>query len=133
NMTSKLNDRIAKAKGWTRSEKRVPFTNLRYDPEIWCVHKYTHWHNPKGKPAPRPDFTGTLEGVAGMLRGLCNREREIGSTKRWYITHTPNGYTCQRAVGVEVWESYTSEQFGLCVGEAWLSVFGEEAADGSTN
>lgn len=118
------NERIALARRWTWQEQA--------DAAFYVgghKHGFTHWRNPDGKPLDVPDYVGTLEGVSEMLRGLNDWERSIGSIKRWYITHVPNGFTCQRRIGVEVWESYTSKEPGDCVGDAWLSMFGKEAAD----
>ena len=127
------NARIALATGWTWHEE-----DFFLAPDFGSVPELrTHWLAPIAKgeryavPGTPPDYVGTLEGVSEMLRGLNDWERSIGSIKRWYITHVPNGFTCQRRIGVEVWESYTSKEPGDCVGDAYLSVFGKEDADAS--
>jgi hypothetical protein len=67
-MTTDLNDRIAKAKGWSYEE-------VEYHIGKPFVSKW--WHNPEGKPAIRSDFIGTLEGLAALIRDLNDRGAQI--------------------------------------------------------
>jgi len=116
---SDINDRIAKVKGWEWSEKKLVVTN-RHGIGCW----FTHWRNPQGEPAnaPPPDFTGTLEGMAGLMREIM----EEGQHLVW--TPQVDGYMCADADWPRLlcWFSGLDRP-GDCVGEAYLSV--KEAGD----
>ena len=130
-----INDRIAIAKGWTYGEElRISSRKMGYVP--------THWCNPEGKPAMRPDFTGTLEGATGMLRELQEAQHRKKKALRrrpdvylhWSWRYVPQEkvYDCdlrnQSGYRHRVFESPVDRP-GHCVGEAYMSVFGKEADD----
>jgi len=136
-----LNDHIAEAKGWTWSEERLSFVK-GYDGAFSTAPRFnTNWRNPEGKPALRPDFTGTLEGVSGMLRELNARAgyRQYwvwGVNTKGLIDAPRDAYYCARhgtASHNMYLESFWSPPDcpGDCVGEAYMSVLGKEAADAS--
>ena len=110
-----INDRIALAKGWTY-----------YEYEERDVAR--SWFDPKGASRSRLDWTGTLEGVSGMLREL----HEAGRRCSWsYNIHT-HKYICIEDTEFfddDVIAESPEDHPGDCVGDAWLSV--KEAADGS--
>ena len=123
-----INSQIAFKRGWTWSEHALRFVDTQGGTQQ-PTPSWTHWQSPQGYASHCPDYVGTVQGVSIMIQALNDWERSIGSTKRWYITHVPNGFTCQRRVGVEAWDSYTSKHLGCCVGEAYVST--KEAADES--
>ena len=137
------NDRIALAKEW----KWVEFPSL-----IAPYHSVdgltsfrssvpTHWYNPEAEPAMRPDFVGTLEGVSGMLRELNEHAKAHGQHWVWSYDDDawPNHdydrcYYCAKQ-GLSIHKSQPLPVFlspddrpGNCVGDAYLSAFGKEAA-----
>lgn len=119
------NDCIAKAMGWTWDDELVKALWFGYlGRPLPKFTPLTHWRNPEGKPAVRPDFIGTLGGVAGMLRIL-------GPEWSWGWDGTQ--YVCRQ----DEEDAWPAKEFfspsdcpGDCVGEAYMSVFGKEAADG---
>ena len=132
---SALNDRIAKAKGWVwgETERLLPHHRLGHFPP-----NTTQWCNSEGNPAMRPDFAGTVEGVAGMMRDLQERETpESVPDYDWALRWNPlfqlwdmwavGGSSHKRLV---VFQSRKEEGFGVAVGRAYLFVFGKEATNG---
>ena len=123
-----LNDRIALAKGWRHTEKPLKALWFGYlgrkSPKFAPL---TYWRNPEGEPAIRPDFVGTLEGVAGLMRELGS-EWDWGwdSMKRWCCWH---GFDYRFA---DLVFFSPADCPGDCVGDAWLSVFGKENVDANT-
>ena len=119
---SDLNDRIAIAKGWT-----------------WQDDKWFPWHNATGGLATLPDYVGTLEGVAGMLREL--NERAKANDQYWWwgvnvrrLVDAPrNAFICVRhgiaehTLFLVPWFWSPDDRPGDCVGAAYMFVFGKEA------
>lgn len=126
-----LNDRIAKAKGWTYHEwyEEAGLPETRSE-----IPLHTHWRNPSYQIAPRPDFTGALRGVAGMLRELNEHEHKdrITSYSLYWSLPEHKWFVMEKAhltdVTYNIWWS-PKDRPGDCVGEAWMSVFGKEPAD----
>lgn len=125
-----LNTRIAFSKEWTYGEElHISSREMGYMP--------THWCNPEGTPATRPDFTGTLEGVAGMMSNLNSRAGECwvwmvdaeGETGTQYMQENPAH--CFRIDSSAPLHGprfdSPADRPGDCVGEAWMSVFRKEA------
>jgi len=120
-MSNDLNSRIAIAKGWQRT------------PIVWI--------DPDGHIAFRPDYVGTLEGVAELMRDLNERAGKNHQSWEWgyngdFTTERTFWYHCQRRdaeykplsafVSRANWPTH-------CIAEAWLSVFEkEETADADT-
>ena len=133
---SDRNSRIALVKGWTY----IPLA----DRVGSFVQRFgTGWRNPKGEPATRPDFTGTLEGVAGLLRQLQeDQHRKEKALRRrpdvylhWSWRYVPQEkiYACDlRNQSGYRHRSFDSpdDRPGDCVGEAYMSV--KEATGAST-
>lgn len=133
---SDLNDRIAKAKGWTRvaASKEKPAQHWP-DGFIWM---FPHWLDVNGRPHGHvPDFTGTLEGVAGLMRELQQKQDRIDernpycsidgrSVWSWrYLTHRKQYFcTCKNAITQTEYAGFTSpdDRPGDCVGEAYLTM-----------
>ena len=92
---SDRNARIALAKGWSMAQVQI---------------------------GARPDFVGTLEGVAGMLR-------ELGS--EWQCGAHNMGFACFRGLNAGPDEFFASPhtRLGDCVGDAWLSEHGKEVKE----
>jgi len=137
-MPTDLNDRIALAKGWTWSKKRLSFVK-GYDGPLSTAPRFnTNWRNPEGKPAKRPDFTGTVQGVDGMMRELNETRAEDVKYYDWSLRwsalfqiwdfYGDDEITEERRVQLQ---STKEEGSGIAVGNAYLSVFEKEAADGS--
>ena len=132
-MTTDLNDNIAIAKGWAYEDVEYHIGGPFIDRQ---------WINPEGEPAMRPDFTGTIEGVAGMMREL-NKPRSIwDKTHRWsfYWDRLAKEFVCEEkiyvpeagpAFRIQTGRSFFSpgDRPGDCEGEAWLSVFGKDEDD----
>lgn len=135
---SDINDRIAERKGWTwdtetaylLTKPPVPFRVLAMNEP----HEYetTRWVNPEGKPAVCPDFTGTLEGMSGLLWELGPQ----WAWGPWYggWNNQPNVWTCFEKNHQVLDEGRESHSFfsskdrpGDCVGKAWLSIFGKDS------
>ena len=125
-------DRIAKAKGWTYGEElHISSREMGYMP--------THWRNAEGVLAVRPDFTGTLEGMAGLLSNLNSRPGECwvwmvdakGGTGTQYMQENPAHCFRIDSSAPLHGPRFDSprERPGDCVGAAWMSVFGKEADD----
>ena len=142
-----LNDRIALAKGWRHTEKPLKALWFGYlgrkSPKFTPL---TYWLNPKGKPAIRPDYVGTLEGVSGLLLELNKPCSIWAKTRRWlwYWDRLAKKFVCQEELyvwgaspafriqkGCQFWSP--DNRPGDCVGNAWLSVFEKEATDASTD
>lgn len=126
-MTRAINDRIALAKGWTWTGHLSPL------PEQ-CNY-YSEWLNPRGRVDFRPDFVGTLEGVAGMMRelnereqppmywtwGYCPLEETVPQSPCYIVTrHYGQVYCTVRAHS-------NPDRPADCIGEAWMSEIGKEA------
>ncbi len=87
-----------------------------------------------------PDFTNTLEGVAGMMWELNEHQKTnplpFLANYRWSWKWVPeeSAYLCKKADGGGSWEyplCYSpKDRPGDCVGDAYMSVFGKEADDG---
>jgi len=139
------NARIALANGWRRAcyRQRTPHPN-RCEKELgpWCetcpLNVWEEWIDPAGKPTKRPDFVGTLEGVAGMMRELQARRRPM-SQWAWYWNDRKQRFEMRYAAWrrslfrrqvLAVFHS-PSDRPGDCVGDAWLSVFEKKVADAS--
>ena len=107
-----LNARIALAKGWT-----------------WQDVKWFAWHDPKDRLGTPPDYVGTLKGVAGLMK-------QMGSDWGWgwyfgsWVCFEKNHKTLDEGRELLVFFSPEDNPFH-CVGDAWLSVFGEESNAGS--
>lgn len=122
---SDLNDRIARAKGYTHEGR------LNWHPVVRA------WFRPDGTYQGKvPDFTGTLEGVAGMLREL--NEKAYPNTWAWTYEARWPGETlseCYAMTLIEPWGHGTTDfvspvdRPGDCVGDAYMSVFGKEETD----
>lgn len=124
---SNLNSRIAIAKGWKRGKKRLSFVKGYNGPLSTAPRFNTNWRNPEGKPAIRPDFVDTLEGLAGMMR-------ELGHAWVWYFDERILKWCCYRRyhdsrVGTGGQFQSDPEHPGDCVGEAYMGILGKEAAD----
>lgn len=127
-MTTALNDRIAEAQGWRRTVTGNKLKGV-----------FIFWRNPEGKPAIRPDFTGTLEGLAGMMRELQEDQhrKEKALLRRpdvylhWSWRYVPQEkvYACdlrnQSGYRHRTFDS-PDDRPGDCVGEAYMSVFDKE-------
>lgn len=135
-MTSEINDRIAKVKGWRLSEwyedSGVPGTRSK-------TPLHTHWYNPAKELeiAGPPDFTSTLSGVAGMLRELhgwmwywirLDDARPGSPMHKRIMEYGIGAFVCRRGLQVDFFLS-PLERPGDCVGEAYMSVFGKEAVN----
>jgi len=119
---SEINDRIAKAKGWTWE---------------WCHFEieedHAVWVNPDGYAAMRPDYVGTLEGVAGLMRELQSQRRPV-SQWTWYWNDRKRCFAMRHAAWrrrpfrrqVHAVFYSPKDRPSDCVGRAWLSVFGKE-------
>ena len=101
-------------------------------------YQWTHWRDPQGYWRALPDYVGTLEGMAGLMREL--NEKAYPSYWEWgYCPVNERGlyahYYIQRRASngrrVAKFES-PADRSGDCVGDAWLSVFEKEAVDAST-
>lgn len=123
-----LNARIALAKGWTYQ-----------DIDLWKQPAAVRlWYDPNGKQRGHPDYVGTLEGVAGLMRELQARRKPM-SQWAWYWNEWKQRFVIlhaawrHRLFGRQVHAVFYSDidHPGDCVGEAYLSIF-EEAADAST-
>jgi len=103
------NARIAIAKGWTFD------AGIIYHVPV----EGTSWRNPQDEPALLPDYVGTLAGVA-MLR------RELGEA--WCLGRDIERWLCYRGENCGPEEFFWSpdDRPGDCVGDAWLSVFGQK-------
>ena len=103
---SDQNARIALAKGWTWNEGQC------------------QWVSPIGERRACPDYVGTLEGVAGLMREMmdCSDDLYI-----WAPQMTC--WICANHDWSQCWHS-DLEHPGDCVGEAYLSM--KEVADAST-
>ena len=136
---SDRNARIALAKGWT--VKSNPALDLRGQPIIWKgMPAYKHaWYTPGGKyhGDTSPDYVGTLEGVAGMMRELQARRRPM-SQWAWYWNDRKQRFEMRYAAWrrslfrrqvLAVFHS-PSDRPGDCVGDAYLAM--KEGADAST-
>lgn len=114
---SDINDRIAKAKGWCLSEwyedPGVPGTRSE-------TPLHTHWYNPSKEMAERPDYVGTVEGLAGLMQEMM----EEGFHPVW--TPQREGYMCADTSWSHCWFS-DLEHPGDCVGDAYLSEHRKEA------
>lgn len=137
-----LNRRIAKAKGWKWSNKRLSFVKGYNGALSTAPRCNTNWLNPEGKPAIRPDFTGTLEGVSGMLRELqekqYRKERALPHPPdvrlHWSWRYLPQEkvYRCtlkNQGCGRYILFESPEDRPGDCVGKAYMSVFGKEEAN----
>lgn len=129
-----LNSQIALRKGWTWDEQGESVT---YQVGIMWADDIAHWQDPEGRWAMGvPDYVGTLEGVAGMLREL-NELRDQSGDRRWFWwSYSPylNEYQC----GTELFRLFpilarsNKDRPGDCVGDAWLSEHGKEVVDASS-
>ncbi|MFH1484683.1 MAG: hypothetical protein ABIH46_01305 [Chloroflexota bacterium] len=132
------NSRIALAKGWTWLD--IP--EMAEDAEGYAVSPLvlTHWRNPAGKPELLPDWTGTLEGMAELMRELNERAKARsqhwvwGSNVGGLVSGPRDGYYCAKhGLGGDYFKWFWSdkEHPGDCVDDAWLSVFEEESNAGA--
>lgn len=122
-MTSDLNDRIAKAKGWRYMihDVQMGIVVSSPHPELSPEHPgLAIWYDSQNRRSDRLDFTGTVEGLAGMMR-------ELGG--HWVWGWSGRGFVCSRGENCSSDEYFCSppDRPGDCVGEAWLSVFEKEA------
>lgn len=68
-----LNSRIALKKRWAWEEGLLKALWFGYlGRPLPKYARFTHWRNPEGKPARRPDYVGTLEGLAGLMREIVD-------------------------------------------------------------
>lgn len=137
-----INSQIALRKGWTWDEKpwfrTKPGAIPHYDrwlEEDLIEKKMTHWINPERKPAIRPDFVGTLEGVAGLMRELQARRKPM-SQWAWYWNDKKQRFVMRHAAWLrrfpfrrQVHAIFYSpkDRPAHCVGEAWLAMMEEHA------
>jgi len=129
-----LNDRIAKAKGWTWIARepvietgwgRLDLRQL--SPDVG------EWRDPRGQVDFRPDFTGTLKGLAGLMQELQSRRKPM-SQWAWYWNERKQRFVMRyawfrrRLFRRQIHATFYSpkDRPGDCVGEAWLSVFEKE-------
>lgn len=124
-----INSQIALKKGWMWEEElHICSAEMGYAP--------SHWRNPEGQPAIRPDFTGTLQGVAQLMQELQSRRKPM-SQWAWYWNDRKQRFVMRHACfrrrlfRRQIHAIFYSPKHdpGLCVGTGWLSVFGREAAD----
>ena len=116
-----INSRIALVKGWRLDTRQY------------------QWISPEGERRSRPDYVGTLEGVAGMMRELQAR-RKPGSQWAWYWNEWKQRFVMRHSAWRrslfrrQVHAVFYSDidHPGDCVGEAWLSMFEKEGADAGT-
>lgn len=127
-----INNHIALAKGWTIDKdwltEFTPFT---------CPNIY--WFNPEGKRVLRPDYVGTLKGMAQLMQELQSRRKPMsqwawywnGRKQRFVMRHA---WFRRRLFRRQIHAIFHSreDQSGRCVGSAWLSVFGKETTDASS-
>ncbi|HUV93894.1 MAG TPA: hypothetical protein VMX14_03570 [Anaerolineae bacterium] len=132
------NARIALAMGWTWDEKpwlrTKPGAIPQYDKwldEDLIEKEITHWLNPEGKPAMRPDYVGTLEGVAGLMRELGHHWKWGWNGFEW-VCFRELSYDPDDPYDPDEWFRSPDDRPGYCIGDAWMSVFGNEATDGNT-
>lgn len=98
----------------------------------------------KGESATPTDYTGTLEGVAGLMRELQQEQDRQDSLKPylhmdggaiWFWRYFPRRkeYLCMSENELDhicyVGFASPEDRPGDCVGEAWLSVCGKEEID----
>lgn len=114
-----LNSQIAFKKGWTWNEElHICSADRGYAP--------SHWRDPEGEPAVRPDFVGTLEGMSELMRDLC----ETGLRFRWYWVEGPSTdpsakqFVCYSPDFLYLTRS-PFEHSGVCLGEMWVKVRGQ--------
>ena len=136
-MTTDLNDRIALAKGWTVKIRPGidPYTGQQV---IWKgvpVERHD-WRNPDGQYQGHCplNFTGTLEGMAGMMRELNERAVKAGNLWDWQWHPWQRCYRIRLieiATGQLIHRGFDSrdDHPGDCVGEAYISVFGKDKDD----
>ena len=124
---SDINDRIAIAEGWEWRPKAQMYVSPNGSLYADAV----------------PDFTGTLEGVAGMMRELRHWHLSwVTLDATWHMLpvwrervarHGAGAWVCKRyRDGIGVADDFFASAFerpGDCVGEARLSVFGKEAGN----
>lgn len=133
-----ISDRVALAKGWKLSkwyeDPDVPETRSE-------TPLHTHWYNPAMCLADRPDYVGTVAGLAELMQDLQSRRKPM-SQWTWYWNDKKKRFVMRHAAWLprlpqalwfrkQIHAVFYSpkDQPGLCVGKAWLSVFGKEAAD----
>jgi len=121
--TTDLNSRIALAKGWTWHEE-----SFFLAPDFGTLPELrTHWLVPildgerYAEPGIPPDYVGTLEGLAGLMREMA----EAGRYCSWgYDIHT-RMYNCIEDTEFfddELMAESPPDRPGDCVGEAYLSM-----------
>ena len=131
-----LNARIALVKGWTWHEEPLRTRDpARYEAGL----REPHWVATNGLPWPRPDFVGTLDGIAGLMRELQEEQARKNEARLyctdarlvWSWTYLPHRkeYVCilENEDGYE-YEGFVSpiDHPGDCVGDAWMSEKGKE-------
>jgi len=131
------NSRIALAKGWTFHEwyEEAGRPETRSETPL-----HTHWRNPSYEIAEPRDYVGTLKGVAGLMREL-QATRKPMSQWAWYWNDKKQRFVMRHAAWLrrfpfrrQIHAIFYSpkDRPGNCVGQAWLSMFEEEAANAST-
>ena len=137
------NSRIALAKRWTYHAIAVCCAQAC---SVWEPDIYTHWSDPSGTYRELPDYVGTVEGLAGLMREL-QQEQDRRDNLNPYV-HMDGGaiwfwrYFARRKEYLCISEnefdrtyhagfSSPEDRPGDCVGEAYLSMF-EAAADANT-
>jgi len=119
------NDRIAIAKGWILRPADYP-----YRPALW--------QKPDGSVAvSHPNFTGTQQGVDGMMRELNQTKAEDAKpyynwSLQWSALFQIRDFYGEDEITGErrvQFQSTKKEGSGIAVGKAYVSVFGKEADD----
>lgn len=131
------NARIALCKGWTWTGKLAPL------PEQ-CNY-YSEWLDPTGRVDFLPHYVDSLAGCAELLWELNERAAKRGEwwdwsycTDMWPIRDFNTGYRCAKKTSTVLAPLFLpvflspDDRPGDCIGEAWMSVHGKEAADAST-
>ena len=108
-----VNERIALAKGWIRlAEPQLASA---------AIDDFTSFAHPKtGRPAQLPDWVGTLEGVAELLKELS-----VGRCSTWCLIPIDGaGWRCANLRTLSSDRRFMAplDQPGECVAKAYLSV-----------
>ena len=131
-VSNDINDRIALAKGWKLSEWYEDAGRPETRSEIPL---HTHWYNSAMRLMARPDYVGTVAGLAELMRDLQSRRKPL-SQWAWYWNEQKQRFATRHAAWGRWWRlAYRNQihaifysrkdQPGLCVGKAWMSVFGK--------
>ncbi|MFH1484684.1 MAG: hypothetical protein ABIH46_01310 [Chloroflexota bacterium] len=137
------NSRIALAKGWTWTETEGDAWvwsdkhQMFLDPSSRQDRKQSHWFNSYGLRETIPNWTGTLEGMAELMRELNEHAKAHNQYWAWrpnvdgLVSWPRDGYYCAKHVlGGDYFKLFWSDEEhpGDCVSDAYLSVFEEKGA-----